>query len=133
MERREEIKSIVQTVEQTEHKDKKNVLPNDFAVFVEIYKKTELEHELIYFKKLVQTMNLDKMVISRNVDKLFDLGVIYGDWTYVEKEKTWQRTFHIEPDALKLAKDIYAKQNPSTKNNSFREKEKQSGKNDLKF
>lgn len=83
-------------------------ISNDFCVLCKIYELTEIQEETAYFSKLVQNLDLEKKYISRAVDKLFDLGIIYGDWEKVEGY--WTRTFNIEPDALPLAKQIYSNQ-----------------------
>lgn len=124
MEKQEKIQNIIKDAEQkTEQKansTQKNSISNDFAVLLKIYEITEIEHDLVYFTKLVEKTGYDRLAVSRNVDKLFDLGMIYGDWNYVYAESVWERTFHVEPDALPFVKSLF---NCSLKNKNTEKKE----------
>lgn len=100
MEKRNEIKNIVQNVEQ-----EKQEMPNDFAVAFHIYETTEIKKELTYFGKLVQEMDLDKLLISRSLDALLDLGLLCGQWKNVDAR--WVRAYKIHPDALVFVEKVY--------------------------
>ena len=102
MKKRDEIKKIVN---RSKHKTEEQKMSNDFAVAFHIYETTELKKELTYLGKIVQEMNLDKHIIDRNIDKLFDLGLLCGDWNKIDGR--WLRTYKIHPDALLLVEKVY--------------------------
>ena len=88
-----------------------STLPNDFEVAVKIYN-YGIKEEPVWFTKLVQDFDredgMSRMTVSRNIDKLFDLGIISGDWEKVDGK--WVRTFKISGEATQLIKKIAEKQ-----------------------
>jgi DNA-binding transcriptional ArsR family regulator len=87
--------------------EKGKVLSNDFQVCVEIYDYSNVKKEKIWFSKLVKVMSgdLSSSTISKSIDRLFDLGMIDGDWEKVEGR--WTRTFRISGEAEGFVKSLY--------------------------
>ncbi len=86
-------------------------LTNDFAVAVKIFEYNSRE-EPVWFAKLANDFNsvMSRVTVSKNIDKLFDLGIINGSWTKIDGK--WVRTFEIAGEANALIASIAAK-NPS--------------------
>ena len=85
---------------------KMDKLPNDFEIAVKIFRYTE-NGEDVWFSKLVEDYNgkISRSTISKNLDQLFDLGIITGDWKKNEDGK-WIRTFKIAGEANGLIRSI---------------------------
>ena len=87
------------------------VLSPDLKVACKIYE-CETKKEEIWFSKLVDALEGDvsRTTISKSIDKLFDLGIIDGEWKKVKTR--WYRVFKIAGEASVFIKNIYL----STKN-----------------
>ncbi|MDR3282171.1 MAG: hypothetical protein LBS92_00980 [Candidatus Methanoplasma sp.] len=87
--------------------DKEKVLSNDFKVCRKIYEYSKVRSEKIWFSKLVEAMSgeLSPSTISKCVDRLFDLGMIDGDWE--KADGRWTRTFNITGEAEGFVKSLY--------------------------
>ena len=74
---------------------------------------SENQKKPIWFKKLEKILDgrASRATISKNVDKLFDYGIINGEW--ILHEGKWIRTFHISGEASSLVGKIY-KEHSST-------------------
>ena len=123
MEKRKEIISVVEKGLESvkpETKDEKEKTIEDFDVLVKIYEITEVKHGKAYFRKIVSEMGVDRNVVSANIDKLFDLGMICGSWDKVNG--SWRRTFIVDGDAMGLAEKHYNEQVKEQK-----EKQKEEG------
>lgn len=61
----------------------------------------------IWFNKLEKLMGCkaSRSTISKNIDKLFDYGIISGEWGKNSKGN-WVRTFHISDEASALMEKI---------------------------
>jgi len=86
---------------------KEQVLSNDFLVCTKIYEFTKKKNEDIWFSKLVKSMNgsPSQSTISKSIDKLFDRGMIDGDWKKVDGR--WTRTFRITGEFEGFVKGLY--------------------------
>ena len=84
----------------------REVLSNDFLVCTKIYEFNK-NNEDIWFSKLVKSMNgsPSQSTISKSIDKLFDRGMIDGDWKKVEGG--WTRTFKITSEFEGFVKGLY--------------------------
>lgn len=84
----------------------REVLSNDFLVCTKIYEFNK-NNEDIWFSKLVKSMNgsPSQSTISKSIDKLFDRGMIDGDWKKVEGR--WTRTFKITSEFEGFVKGLY--------------------------
>lgn len=84
-------------------------LPSDFEIAVHIYRCNQ-KNELVYFNKLVQDFEgkISRATISKNVDQLFDLGIVTGDWQKSDNGK-WIRTFKIAGEASGLISSLAEK------------------------
>jgi DNA-binding PadR family transcriptional regulator len=92
------------------------ILSNDLKICYLIYKYTEKEGKDIWFSKLVNDLQNDvsRTTISKILDKLFDLGIIDGEWKKTEDGK-WTRVFKIAGEAKDFIKIVYEKTSlPST-------------------
>ena len=85
---------------------KEQVLSNDFLVCVKIYE-FNIKEEEIWFSKLVKAMNgtPSQSTISKCIDRLFDRGMIDGDWKKVGDR--WTRTFRITGEFEGFVKGLY--------------------------
>ncbi|MCK5260545.1 MAG: hypothetical protein KAJ44_00015 [Thermoplasmatales archaeon] len=72
-----------------------------------IYEFTQIKKEKIWFNKIVKILEKDvsRSTISKSLDKLFDLGVIDGNWKKAEGK--WTRVFNISGEAKDFVKSIY--------------------------
>jgi len=84
------------------------VLSNDFLVCTKIYEFNK-NSEDIWFSKLVKAMNgsLSQSTISKSIDRLFDRGMMDGDWKKVDGNR-WTRTFTITGEFEGFIKGLYA-------------------------
>ena len=84
----------------------RQVLSSDFLVCTKIYEFNK-NGEDIWFSKLVKSMNGNpsQSTISKSVDKLFDRGMIDGDWKKVDGR--WIRTFKITGEFEGFVKGLY--------------------------
>lgn len=85
------------------------LLETDFDVLLKIYELTEIKHEIAYFSKLVEQIDAGRDAISINLDKLFDLCLIYGKWEKhsINEKPQWVRAFYVDEDFLPYAKGMY--------------------------
>ena len=83
-------------------------LPNDFEIAVRIYRYNQ-RNEPIYLTKLVEDLEgkISRATISKNIDQMFDLGIITGDWQ--QSNGKWIRTFSIAGEATGLISAIAEK------------------------
>ena len=84
-------------------KDKKI---EDFTVLAQIYEDTIIDNDIAHFRKIVQETGLDKMYVSSNIDKLFDLCMINGSWER-DNKGGWIRCFTICSEAMGIAQNAY--------------------------
>lgn len=101
-----------------------NKFSNDFIVLGKIYEYEKVRKEPIWFSKLVELLDgkLDLVTPAKNTippkkeistriaismchDKLYDIGMI--DTKYEMVDRMWTCCWHLEDDALYLAKSIY--------------------------
>lgn len=78
-------------------------ISNDFLVacVIRLFNKHET---MIWFNKLSDVLGpviSSRSTLSRNIDKLFDLGIITGDWTKSDNGN-WIRSFRTSGEAERL-------------------------------
>ncbi|MCL2607085.1 MAG: hypothetical protein FWD92_00800 [Methanomassiliicoccaceae archaeon] len=85
---------------------KEQVLSNDFLVCTKIYEFGK-SGEDVWFSKLVKSMNgsPSQSTISKSIDRLFDRGMIDGEWKKVEGR--WTRTFKITGEFEGFVQGLY--------------------------
>lgn len=85
---------------------KGQVLSNDFLVCVRIYEYNE-KGEKVWFSKLVKGMDreLTQSTISKCLDRLFDRGMIDGEWEKVDGR--WTRTLSVAGEFKGFVKSLY--------------------------
>lgn len=83
-----------------------SVLSTDLKICHAILDAEEKESKT-WFSKLVRTLEKDasRATISKSIDKLFDLGMIDGNWEKVDGK--WTRTFTITGEARDFIKKMY--------------------------
>ena len=83
-----------------------SILSNDLKVCYVIYD-CQKNRKKIWFSKLVEVLanDVSRATISKSLDKLFDLGMIDGNWEKVDGK--WTRVFKIAGEAEDLVKAIY--------------------------
>lgn len=84
----------------------KEILSKDLRICVAIYEHN-LKNEPVWFSRLVTELEADvsRSTISKSIDKLFDLGIIDGNWEKVDGK--WTRVFKIAGEAEDLVKKLY--------------------------
>ena len=85
-------------------------ISNDFliACVIRLFNKHE---SMIWFNKLYDVLGAtisSRNTLSHNIDKLFDLGIITGDWTKSENGN-WIRSFKTSSEAERLIDRIIEK------------------------
>jgi len=85
---------------------KGQVLSNDFLVCIKIHEFNQKKED-IWFSKLVKSMNgtPSQSTISKSLDRLFDRGMIDGDWKKVDGR--WTRTFMISGEFKGFVQGLY--------------------------
>ena len=85
---------------------KEQVFSNDFQVCLKIYEFNQ-KGEKIWFSKLVKEMNgtPTQSTISKSLDKLFDRGMIDGEWERVDGY--WTRTLKVTGEFTGFVRGIY--------------------------
>ena len=82
-------------------------MSNDFKVAMRIYE-CNLSGEPIWYRKLADEFEkegtMDRMMVSRNIDKLFDLGIAEGDWEKIDG--TWTRTYRITESMIPFMRGL---------------------------
>ena len=83
-----------------------SVLSADLKVCYFIYG-AEQKNEKIWFSKLVKLLDKDvsRGTISKSIDKLFDLGMIDGQWEKVDGK--WTRTFTVTGETKSFIRNIF--------------------------
>ncbi len=83
-----------------------SVLSNDLKICYVIREYRE-KKEGIYFTKLVEELKdyMSRSTVSKTLNKLFDLGIIDGNWEKVNDK--WTRTFKIAGEAEYIIDKIY--------------------------
>ncbi|MCJ7572583.1 MAG: hypothetical protein MUO82_12050 [Candidatus Thermoplasmatota archaeon] len=83
------------------------LLSPELKVCSVIYEFTKIKKEKIWFSKIVKILDKDvsRSTISKGLDKLFDLGIIDGNWEKAERK--WTRVFNIAGEANDFVKSIY--------------------------
>lgn len=78
----------------------------DYLIACAIWESNKLGQP-IWFNKLEKLMEhkASRSTISKNIDKLFDYGIISGEWSK-NGEGNWVRTFHISGEASALMEKI---------------------------
>ncbi len=82
------------------------VFSDDFQVCLKIYEFNR-KNEKIWFKKLVEEMDgvPTGPAISKSLDKLFDRGMIDGEWENVDG--CWTRTLKVTGEFTGFIKGLY--------------------------
>ncbi len=85
---------------------KEHVFSNDLQVCLKIYEFNQKE-EKIWFSKLVKEMHgtPTQSTISKSLDKLFDRGMIDGEWENVNGR--WTRTLKVTGEFTGFIKGLY--------------------------
>lgn len=85
---------------------KEQIFSNDFQVCLKIYEFNQ-RNEKIWFNKLVKEMNgtPTQSTISKSLDKLFDRGMIDGEWEKVNG--CWTRTLKVTGEFTGFVKGLY--------------------------
>jgi DNA-binding PadR family transcriptional regulator len=85
---------------------KGQILSDEFLICIRIYEFNQ-EGEDIWFSKLVKSMNgsPSQSTISKCIDRLFDRGMINGEWKKVGSR--WTRTFMITGEFKGFVKGLY--------------------------
>lgn len=65
----------------------------------------EKKGETVWFKRLVETLNLTKKEISKSLDRLLDCGIL--DCKYVKFGNTFVYTYYIVSESKDFAKEMY--------------------------
>ncbi len=83
-----------------------HVFSDDLQVCLRIYEFNR-RNEKIWFKKLVEEMDgvPTGPVISRSLDKLFDRGMIDGEWENVDG--CWTRTLKVTDGSVGFIRGLY--------------------------
>lgn len=81
---------------------------NDFSVLAQIYEDTVINEDVAYFSKLAKETGLSARELSKNLDQLSDLEIIYLKYQKIKDGKTLC-CFYIDNDAMHLAEDQYNK------------------------
>ena len=83
-----------------------HVVPDDIEVAVAIYR-YYLKGESVWFSKLVKDLEgrMSRDTISKNIDQLFDLGIINSNWIKDDDGK-WVRTFSIAVSEREFIRSI---------------------------
>ncbi len=83
-------------------------LPSDFEIAVRILDYNK-KNEPVWFTKLVDVFDkrISRATVSKNLDQLFDLGIISGDWEKIDGK--WVRTFRVSGEATGLISSIAEK------------------------
>lgn len=84
-----------------------SVLSNDLKICTVVYEYDRVKGEKVWFSKLVKILegDMSRVTISKSLDKLFDLGMVDGNWEKVEGK--WTRTFTVAGESEDLIKNIY--------------------------
>jgi DNA-binding transcriptional ArsR family regulator len=87
------------------------ILSKELIVAAEIYRLAEVKKEKVYYSKLVESLKGREKVkspttISKALDVLFDIGMIYADWERMEDGK-WARVVKIAGESKKFIQSIY--------------------------
>ena len=82
------------------------ILSSDLKVCSVVYE-YNLNGDKIWFSKLVEELkgHISKGTITKVVDRLFDLGVIDGNWEKIEGK--WTRVLNITGEAESFIKNVY--------------------------
>jgi len=85
-------------------------ISNDFLLAAMIHFFNNKKKEEIWFNKLVglvdnQYKRMAKNTVAKNIDKLFDFGIIHGEWK--DNDGTWIRAFSISGEASVLVENIW--------------------------
>ena len=83
-------------------------LPSDFEIAVRVYNYNCMG-EPVWLKKLVDDLDkkISRVTISKNLDQLFDLGIVSSEWEKIGGK--WVRTFRISEEAISLISAIAEK------------------------
>ena len=81
------------------------IISNEELIALEIYHHNTRK-ELIYFSKIVKIFKnqIDRKDISKIVDKLFDLCIIYATWETINDE--WVRAIYIDDDYIECFREF---------------------------
>ena len=84
-----------------------DVLSPELKVACKIFQITKDDNDEVWFSKLVEILEgqVSRNTISRCLDRLFDLGIIDGEWKKISNR--WTRTFKIAGEATAFIKNIY--------------------------
>lgn len=84
-----------------------DLLSVDLKICYRIFEADKITKEKIWLGKLVKLLKKDssRATISKTVDRLFDLGIIDGQWQKVDGK--WTRTLKITGEAEDLIRSVY--------------------------
>ena len=85
---------------------KGQVLSNDFLICLKIFEANQ-KGEKIWFSKLVEMMRgkISLSTVSKSLDRLFDRGMVDGDWEKVDGR--WTRTLKITGEFSGFVEGLY--------------------------
>jgi len=83
-------------------------ISHDFEIALNILQWQDKE-DRTYFGRLVEEFDgfISKLSVSKYIDRLFDYGIIDGDWE-MKKDGKWYRVFFVDEDAYGLIKGLEA-------------------------
>ena len=93
-------------------------ISDDFAVLLYIYEQTEIKNQTVYFSKIVKDTQIEKIKVSRAIDKLYDHMMIDAEWKKYKKEN-WAYCYSVSDEIMGFAKGLYnvTKRSCDEKNN----------------
>lgn len=82
-------------------------LSDDFLVCVAIHEH-HIKNEKVWFGKLAEEMDgvLNRVAVSRALDRLSDRGMIEGRWDEIDRGR-WAFTFNIDEDFEGFVESLY--------------------------
>ena len=86
--------------------DKFKILSNEFEVLVYIYEQTEIEKRNICFSQIVEETELEKQVVSRTIDRLYDHMMIDAEWKKIESGE-WRYCFSVSEEMRGFTHGLY--------------------------
>ena len=88
---------------------KEELLSNELLIGLEMYRLRVIKNESIYLQKLADKLKgkiNSKRTISKAIDVLIDLGMIYSKWEQLENGH-WAKVFDFAGEAKELFKKIH--------------------------
>ncbi len=87
--------------------DRTEILGKDMIVALHVWEAAEKHGELMYFSKLVKVLEgkISRVRINKALDRLFDQGILTGEWE--KNEQKWIRSIKPANEARNFLKTIY--------------------------